>query len=177
MPHADPRPTVRVVAARSSRDLARVRALFEEYARSLPVDLGFQGFAEELRTLPGEYAPPQGALFLARCGARSVGCVGVRPLPGGVGEMKRLYVRPSFRGRGVGRVLADRAVRAARERGYRSLRLDTLAGMTSAVALYRSLGFAEIPPYRYNPVPGARFFELVLVPLARRPRPRRGTTK
>jgi len=177
VPRAAARPAFRVVRARSSSDLVRVRSLFEEYARSLRVDLGFQGFAEELRSLPGAYAPPLGALFLARSGERSAGCVGVRPLAGDTGEMKRLYVRPSFRGRGVGRALAHRAVAAARELGYRSLRLDTLPEMTAAVALYRALGFAEIPPYRYNPVSGARFFELVLAPVARRPNARRGTTK
>jgi ribosomal protein S18 acetylase RimI-like enzyme len=177
VPRAAARPAIRLRRVGSSGDLARVRALFAEYARSIGVDLEFQGFAAELRALPGTYAPPRGTLLLATAGGRYAGCVGVRPFSRGAAEMKRLFVRPRFRGLGLGRSLALGAVRAARALGYRSLRLDTLPSMTAAVELYRSLGFVEIPPYRFNPVPGTRYFELDLAPAAR-PRPvRRGTTK
>ena len=167
----------RLRIARSSADLASVRTLLQEYARSLDIDSGFEGFAEEVRSLPGAYAPPGGALLLATWEGLPAGCVGVRRLSRDAGEMKRLFVRPRFRGRGIGRALARRAVRAAYGLEYRSLRLDTLAEMTHATALYRSLGFAEIPPYGDNPVAGARYFELDLGGATRAPPLRRGTTK
>jgi putative acetyltransferase len=142
--------------------LAEVRALFEEYAAALGVDLGFQGFSEELASLPGAYAPPAGCLLLGRVGLLPAGCVAVRALAPDVCEMKRLYVRPDFRATGLGRRLAEAAVAAAQAKGYAAMRLDTLATMTSARALYRSLGFRPITPYRHNPVPGAEFLELDL---------------
>jgi len=128
--------------------------LFREYADSLGVDLAFQGFEEELAALPDGYD----VLLLAG----EDGCVGVRPFADGVCEMKRLYVRPSARGTGLGRALAVAAVEHARALGYRVMRLDTMPAMGAAQALYESLGFVEIPPYRHNPVPGARFMELDL---------------
>jgi putative acetyltransferase len=151
-----------IAPATSAADLADVRELFLEYAASLGFDLTFQGFDEELGGLPGDYAPPRGALLLARCGEDAVGCVGVRPLETGVCELKRLFVRPAGRGGGIGRALTEAAVEAARRLGYARMRLDTVPAMTEARALYRSLGFAEIAPYRHNPVPGTTFMELVL---------------
>ncbi len=143
--------------------LQEVRELFREYASSLGVDLGYQGFEEELRALPGDYAPPGGTLILARDGdGGAVGCVGVRWFQQGVAEMKRLYVRTSGRGMGAGRQLAEAAVSFAHGAGYWSIRLDTLPQMQSAQALYRNMGFREINAYRYSAVPGTTFMELDL---------------
>lgn len=145
-----------------------VRSIFEEYQRSLEVDLCFQGFAQELAGLPGSYAPPKGRLSVAVDGEAVVGCVALRPLEGDdLCEMKRLYVRPVARGAGLGRRLAEHAIEEARRIGYAVMRLDTLPSMKSAIALYRELGFVEIAPYRVNPVVGAIFMELAL----RSPRP------
>jgi ribosomal protein S18 acetylase RimI-like enzyme len=151
-----------IVPATGPREIARVRELFREYADGLGLDLSFQGFARELRELPGDYAPPRGALLLALQRGRAMGCVGVREFSGSTAEMKRLYVRAAARGLGLGRVLAEGAVSAARRLGYERLRLDTLPGMEAAQGLYGALGFREIAPYRENPVPGARFLELDL---------------
>ncbi len=151
-----------IVDAITVDDVLTVRGLFEEYAASLGVDLCFQGFAEELAGLPGDYAPPRGRLLLALHDGRTAGCVALRPLEPTVCEMKRLYVRPAFRTHGIGRVLIDRIVQAARQAGYRHMRLDTLPSMAAAQALYRRLGFQEIAPYRRNPIEGAVFLELQL---------------
>ncbi|HEY8106445.1 MAG TPA: GNAT family N-acetyltransferase [Gemmatimonadales bacterium] len=139
-----------------------VRRLFEEYAAELGVDLGFQGFEEEVATLPGAYAQPRGALLLAWSADLPAGCAGVRPLGPDVCELKRLFVRPAYRGRGLARQLSMAVLAEARARDYRRIRLDTLPGMVEAQRLYRDLGFQEIAPYRANPVPGARFMELAL---------------
>lgn len=139
--------------------LPAVKKLFEEYASSLSIDLAFQGFAGELADLPGKYAGPRGLILLAEAGGEPCGCVALRPLDGQACEMKRLYVRPARRGRGLGRQLVARIIEEARARGYSSMKLDTLPSMGSAVGLYRSFGFRDSAPYVYNPVPGAMFME------------------
>jgi putative acetyltransferase len=154
----------RIVEAEGAEALALVRQLFVEYAGSLEVDLSFQGFAEELAGLPGAYARPAGGLLLGFDGEEPAGCVAFRPLEPGVSEMKRLYVRPSARGAGWGRCLAERVVSDARAAGYQRMRLDTLPSMGAALRLYVGMGFHEIPAYRHNPVAGARFLELDLRP-------------
>jgi putative acetyltransferase len=151
-----------ITQATSSESLAQVRWLFEEYAESLNTDLGFQDFSAELAGLPGGYAPPQGRLLLALDGHLPAGCVALRQLDGEICEMKRLYVRPRYRGTGLGRVLAERVIAEAKLAGYRQMRLDTLPGMTAARLLYQQLGFREIPPYRHNPIAGTAFLELML---------------
>ena len=153
----------RIVEAEGRAGLAVVRLLFAEYAASLDVDLCFQGFDEELESLPGAYARPRGGLLLAFDEAEPAGCVAFRPLEAGTCEMKRLYVRPAARGAGWGRRLTERVVGDARAAGYERLRLDTLPSMASALRLYLDMGFRDIPPYRLNPVAGARFLELDLL--------------
>jgi GNAT superfamily N-acetyltransferase len=136
-------------------DLSDVARLFRDYAAALPVDLNAQGFVEELAALPGAYAPPRGVLLLARAGdGAALGCVALRPLDKATGEVKRLYVSPTARGKGVGRALVGALIETARRRGYRELKLDTLDHMQAAIALYRSFGFAPIPAYGSHPYAG-----------------------
>ncbi|HQT90588.1 MAG TPA: GNAT family N-acetyltransferase [Candidatus Kryptobacter bacterium] len=153
-----------LVAVRKSDEesLLQVRDLFLEYADSLDFDLGFQDFDRELAELPGEYSEPDGRLFIAYESGKPAGCVALRKIDEGICEMKRLYVRPEFRGRAIGRVLAERVVSVAKKLGYGKMRLDTVSSMTEAITLYRSLGFVEIGKYRLNPLPGALFLELDL---------------
>lgn len=139
-----------------------VRALLREYAQSLPFALDFQHFDDEVAALPGEYAPPRGALLLALDDDGVCGCVGLRPLGVETCEMKRLFVRPQARRTGAGRSLVEAAVNRARDLGYRRMRLDTTPGMEAAQRLYADVGFRDTEPYTANPVPGARFLELEL---------------
>ena len=149
--------------ARSALEIDTVRTLFLEYARSLDFDLCFQGFDKELAELPGDYAAPEGRLLLAEADGEARGCVAFRRHRDGICEMKRLYLRPAFRGSGLGRVLAEAAIAEARSIGYGRMRLDTVgASMQNAVALYKLLGFKEIAPYRLNPMPSATYLELKL---------------
>lgn len=153
---------VRIVAVDGGEDLQTVRELFQEYSRSLDIDLCFQNFEQELAGLPGAYASPRGRLLLGLRGQEAVGCIALRPIAEDIAEVKRLYVRPSFRRLGAGRQLAQAIIVLARQIGYRSARLDTLAGMREAIALYQSLGFRPIPPYYDNPNGCALFMELKL---------------
>lgn len=146
----------------SPRDLEDVRALFLEYADLVAEALCFQGFDQELASLPGAYAPPGGALLLARDGSAAAGCVALRRVDDRTGEMKRMYVRPSWRRTGLGRQLALAIIQEARRRGYARLVLDTLPKLTSAIALYRDLGFRDTTPYLEAPTPGALCMELSL---------------
>jgi ribosomal protein S18 acetylase RimI-like enzyme len=154
--------TPQLVPAHDAQHLPAIRALFKEYAASIGVDLCFQNFSAELDGLPGQYAPPGGALLLAIADGHAAGCVAVRPLKGKDCEMKRLFVRPACRAAGLGRALALAALEAARVAGHRRMFLDTLASMLPALALYRSLGFAETPPYYNNPLPDVVYLKLEL---------------
>ena len=152
-----------LIQAQSPEEIESARALFEEYASWIEISLCFQNFDKELANLPGDYAPPSGRLFLAREDDEVMGCVALRKIGEGIGEMKRLFVRPAFRGHGLGRTLTEHLIAAAKDLGYERLRLDTLPGkMDRAIAMYRSFGFQEIDPYCDNPVSDATFMELVL---------------
>jgi putative acetyltransferase len=149
--------------AESQAQLAQARELFLEYAQSLGFSLCFQNFDQELAGLPGGYAPPEGRLLLAEYEGQVVGCVALHKLEPGICEMKRLYLRPQFRGKGLGRALADRIIAEARQIGYQRMRLDTVEPvMKDAVAMYRKLGFKEIAPYCSNPMSGVIYMELGL---------------
>lgn len=143
-------------------DIEAARELFGEYAAALNFDLCFQDFEKEMAELPGEYSPPNGCIMLAKVGEKTCGCVALRRLDEDYCEMKRLYVRREYRGRGIGRSLAVAILDKARTLGYRGMRLDTLSSMKEAISLYKSLGFKEIAPYRFNPLEGAVYLELTL---------------
>lgn len=154
-----------VIRDAGADELALVQELFREYAASLAVDLGFQGFEQELAELPGRYAPEhRGALLLVEVDGGCRGCVALRAVDAERCELKRLYVRPAARGLGLGRRLTEEAIACARRLGYARMVLDTLPSMDEARALYRTLGFVETAPYRFNPVPGTSFLELELRP-------------
>ena len=149
--------------AESPSQIAQARELFLEYAQSLGFSLCFQNFDKELAGLPGDYAPPEGRLFIAECDGVPAGCVALHRLDFQICEMKRLYLRPQFRGKRLGRILAERIIAEARQIGYRRMRLDTVEPvMKDAVAMYRKLGFVEIAPYCTNPVAGAMYMEVEL---------------
>ena len=149
-----------IVPAVAPQDLEDVRILFGEYSGLVAEALCFQNFDEELEALPGQYAAPQGALLIARDGDRAAGCVALRQLDAATGEMKRMYVREAYRGSGLGRRLAVAVIAEARKRNYKRVVLDTLPKLSSAIALYRDLGFRDIGPYLASPTPGAICFEL-----------------
>jgi putative acetyltransferase len=152
-----------IFQANSDADIQQARVLFEEYASGLGISLCFQNFDQELVNLPGDYAPPHGRLLLAIEDDQLAGCIAMRKLEPGVCEMKRLFLRPAYRGQGLGRILVDAIIDEALKIGYTHMRLDTLPGrMDKAIALYQSIGFVEIGPYRDNPVDGAKFMELDL---------------
>jgi GNAT superfamily N-acetyltransferase len=154
---------LKIMQAETSEQVVAVRELFLEYAQSLNFSLCFQGFDQELAALPADYAPPSGRLLLAEFNGRPAGCVALHRLEDGVCEMKRLYVRPEFRGHKIGRRLSEAVIAEARVAGYERMRLDTVAPvMREAVQLYRELGFYEIPAYRPNPQPGTLYMELTL---------------
>jgi putative acetyltransferase len=157
---------IQFIQAESPSQIAEARRLFIEYSESLGLDLCFQNFEKELSELPGSYAPPEGRLFLAVSGERICGCIGLRKIgedSNKTCEMKRLYVRPEFRGQGIGKAMALKLIEEARLVGYERMRLDTLpAQMGDAIKMYRALGFREIEPYYHNPVEGALFMELIL---------------
>jgi len=144
-----------IAPARSVIELTSAAALFRAYAKTLPVDLAPQGFSQELASLPGVYAPPAGELLLAKRGDHVLGCIALKPLePPAVAEIKRLFVRPQARGKGVGKALVEAVMITAQRLGYGEIRLDTLPEMTGAIALYQAAGFAPIPPYGSHPYPG-----------------------
>lgn len=149
--------------AESEAQISQARELFLEYAQSLGFSLCFQNFDKELADLPGDYAPPEGRLLLGEYAGQLAGCVALHKLENGICEMKRLYLRPQFRGKGLGRALAEKIIAEARQIGYKRMRLDTVEPvMTDAVAMYRRLGFREIPAYRANPNAGTLYMELLL---------------
>lgn len=151
-----------IVDAHHPQFIPEVRQLFLEYADSLNVPLDFQNFDEELKSLPGDYVPPGGALLLALSDQQFAGCVAMRPLEKNICEMKRLFVRPQWRGTKLGRMLTAKVIQRARDAGYQFMRLDTLPSMERARSLYASLGFYEIEPYRFNPIAGTSFMEVKL---------------
>ena len=157
---------IEIVATHPPMELEALRAIIREYGEGLGIDLNFQDFETELQQLPGAYCPPRGALLAARSGGLLAGCCAMRPLdtadyPNAC-EMKRLYVRPAFRGKGIGRILVEAILDQARVAGYASLLLDTLSDMESARALYADLGFGEIPPYYHNPLAGFHYLHVKL---------------
>jgi putative acetyltransferase len=158
-----PEDRAELIPATLPEHIEQARALFLEYAESLGFSLCFQSFDEELKNLPGAYAAPSGRLLLARYEQQAAGCVALRKLEANVCEMKRLYVRPAYRGKGLGRILVERVIAEARAIGYERMRLDTIiSSMQDAVELYRKMGFKEIAPYRANPIEGALYLELLL---------------
>jgi putative acetyltransferase len=152
--------SISLVQVESQEQIAVARELFHEYGDAIGVDLEYQGFSAELAALPSPYAPPHGALLVAQIDGDTAGCVALRRLNDETGEMKRLYVRPTYRSWGLGKHLIEAVIQAARRAGYTALRLDTLPSMAAAQGLYRKLGFNEIPAYNSGYLPGTRFYEL-----------------
>jgi putative acetyltransferase len=153
---------VKFAEANTEEFVERAKELIREYAQSLQFDLKFQDFDKEMEDFPGQYASPTGCLYIALDKNQPIGCVALRDLGQGICEMKRLYVKPLFRGQKVGKLLAEVAIKAAKDMGYDYMRLDTVPSMKQANMLYKALGFKQIVPYRFNPIEGATFFELNL---------------
>jgi putative acetyltransferase len=153
---------IKIVEANTKEFVERAKELIREYSQSLEFDLGFQDFDKEMEDFPGQYTSPKGCLYIALDENQPVGCVALRDLGQDICEMKRLYVKPLFRGQKVGKLLAEVVIKAARDMGYDYMRLDTIPSMKQANMLYNALGFKQIPPYRFNPIEGATFFELNL---------------
>jgi ribosomal protein S18 acetylase RimI-like enzyme len=151
-----------IIQATTPGQIEQARTLIREYTDGLGIDLSFQELAQELADFPGAYAPPGGRLWLALDGAEAAGCIGIRPLEPGACEMKRLYIRPAWRGHGLGRRLVEAALEQARAMGYSAMCLDTLPQMGAAIRMYEAFGFQRIEPYYANPIPGALFFKLRL---------------
>ncbi len=155
-------PNVEIVLAVLQEDYALAKTLFLEYARDIDKDLSFQDFDRELAEIRVQYSPSEGGILILRVDGRPAGCVAVRRFEKETAELKRMYVRPDYRGQGLGRRLGEEALALARRLGYQAIRLDTLLQMGRALALYQSFGFVEIPAYRFNPYPGAKYYELKL---------------
>ena len=153
---------IKAVSTEDTELVLKVKELIQEYALSLGFDLAFQDFEEEMETFPTQYSEPYGRLLVAEDEDEIIGCVGLRNLGDGICEMKRLYVKPEFQGKGTGRALVQAIIKEACEIGYTTIRLDTIPAMNAAINLYLSSGFRETTPYRYNPISGARYFELKL---------------
>ncbi len=154
---------IKIIQATTNEHFRQAHLLFEEYAASLDFELDFQDFDIELKEMHTMYAPPDGCLLLALMKETTAGCVALRKQSTNICEMKRLFVKPGFRGKGIGKALAEHIICSGREIGYHRLRLDTVPSMASARSLYRSLGFQEIEPYRFNPIKGTSYMELNLV--------------
>jgi ribosomal protein S18 acetylase RimI-like enzyme len=153
---------VNIVEANTKELIEQAKELIREYAQSLEFDLSFQDFDQEMENFPGQYASSRGSLFIALAANQTIGCVALRDFGQGICEMKRLYVKPLFRGQKVGKLLAEVVIKAARDMGYDYMRLDTIPSMKQANMLYNALEFKQIAPYRFNPIEGATFFELNL---------------
>lgn len=153
---------INIIQAKTRKQIKDAKALFLEYAQSLDFNLSFQDFYKELASLPGDYSPPKGRLLITMKENRAAGCVALREFEGNICEMKRLYVRPEFRGFRIGKLLAERIIEEAKSIGYKKMYLDTVPSMKEAIQLYKNLRFKEIKPYRFNPQPGAIFMELYL---------------
>ena len=153
---------LKIIQAKSEKELNIIRKLFTEYTNWLGFDLAFQNYEAEFAELPGKYKPPNGRLLLALYNSKVAGCVGLREFAKGICEMKRMYVKPKYRSKGIGRSLAIAVIQEARKIGYKKMRLDTVPWMKEAIELYYALGFKKIKPYRYNPIKGSFFLELIL---------------
>jgi ribosomal protein S18 acetylase RimI-like enzyme len=153
---------IRIIEATTNELITKAKSLFLEYSETLDFSLCFQNFDDELKNFPNQYSPPTGNLFLALCEYEAIGCVGTRYFGKDICEMKRLYIRPEYRGQGAGKELAISAIKSGIALGYEYMRLDTLSSMETANQLYKSLGFIEIAPYRDNPIDGAIYMELNL---------------